>query len=200
MVTTYTLRPVPIPIRRAESADLDAAAGTLAAAFDDYDWTRWTIPAEGYRDRLEQLQRMYLGHARDQGVVLVSDDLRGVIALLPPFASPPTAEFQREVARLHGERLAVLTQAQIPAQPENAWNLATLGVHPDSRGIGLGAALVQAGLAAVAQVSGAAASVALETSGERNVARYERAGFTVTATTLIEQGPTVYSMVHIAAR
>jgi ribosomal protein S18 acetylase RimI-like enzyme len=184
-------------IKPAEPTDLDGAARTLAAAFDSYAWTRWSIPEDGYRDRLERLQRMYLGYALDRGVVLVSDDLRGVIALLPPDASAPAADFQDEVARLHGQRLAAVAQVQTPPQPEKAWNLATLGVHPDSQGAGLGAAMIKAGLAAVDESRSAVASVALETSDERNVRLYERLGFSVTATTLIEQGPVVYSMLAI---
>lgn len=183
-------------IRRAVSADVDAAARTLAAAFHAYAWTQWSIPDERYEDRLEQLQRLYLGYGVERGVVLVSDDLRGVIALVPPGAAPPSAEMQDEVARLHGPRLAAVAQAETPAPPEHAWNLATLGVHPDRQGSGLGSALVQAGLAAADESIDGVASVALETSDGRNVRLYERAGFVVTATTAIEQGPTVYSMLR----
>lgn len=179
-------------ISDATTVDLDQAARTLAAAFDTYAWTRWSIPEDGYRGRLEQLQRLYLGYALDEGVVLVSDQLRGVIALLAPTASPPTAEFQDQVARLHGGRLADVARVATPAPPESAWNLATLGVHPDDQGKGLGAALVAAGLAAIDGSD--TGNVALETSDERNVRLYERAGFAVTATTAIAEGPVVYSM------
>ncbi|MGB3485660.1 MAG: GNAT family N-acetyltransferase [Mycobacterium sp.] len=189
---------VAVDIRAAVAADVDPAARTLAAAFDRYAWTRWSIPEDGYGDRLEQLQRLYLGYALEQGVVLVSDNLRGVIALLPPTAAAPTAEFQDQVARLHGQRLAAVAQVATPAQPENAWNLATLGVHPDSQGAGLGGAMISAGLAAVDQCHSGDTGVALETSDERNVRLYERSGFRVTATTLIDQGPTVYSMLRCA--
>lgn len=183
-------------IRPAVAADLDGAARTLAAAFDMYAWTRWSIPEHDYRDRLEQLQRLYLGYALDQGVVLVGDVLRGVIALLPAAVSPPSAEFQDHVARLHGSRLTVVAEANIPPQPENAWNLATLGVHPDCQGAGLGAAMIQAGLDTVNESCTGDVSVALETSDERNVRLYERSGFVVTAVTSIEQGPLVYSMLR----
>lgn len=183
-------------IRGATAVDLDQAARTLAAAFDTYAWTRWSIPEDGYQGRLQQLQRLYLGYALEEGVVLVSDQLRGVIALLPPTASPPTAEFQDRVARLHGRRLADVAGVATPAPPESAWNLATLGVHPDNQGEGLGAALVEAGLAAVDRSD--TGTVALETSDERNVRLYGRAGFVVTATTAVAQGPVVYSMVRRA--
>lgn len=185
-------------IQRAAATDLEAAAATLAAAFDAYPWTRWSIPQAGYTERLEQLQRLYLQFAHEHGIVLVADGARGVLALLPPDAPEPPPDFQQRVADLHGDRLEVLVQADIPAQPGGAWNLATLGVAPDHQGQGLGGALVDAGLAAVSAVD-AAAGTALETSDERNVRLYERSGFTVTATTSIPDGPVVYSMFRPAA-
>ncbi|MEH3129951.1 MAG: GNAT family N-acetyltransferase [Mycolicibacterium neoaurum] len=185
-------------IQRAAATDLDVAAATLATAFDSYPWTRWSIPQDRYAERLEHLQRLYLQFAHEHGIVLIADEARGVLALLPPDAPTPPPDFQQQVADLHGDRLQVLGQADIPVQPENAWNLATLGVNPDSQGRGLGGALVDAGLAAVKAVD-AAAGTALETSDERNVRLYERSGFTVTATTSIPDGPVVYSMFRPAA-
>lgn len=182
-------------IRRAVEGDLDDAARTLGAAFEVYPWTRWSVPGEGYARRLERLQRLYLGHALEAGIVLVSDDVRGVLALLPSVAPPPDDDVLALVADLHGERMAAVSQVEIPAQPEGAWNLATLGVHPGSQGMGLGGALIRAGIDAVdAADSGRSAGIALETSDERNVRLYARAGFEVTATTTIEDGPVVYSM------
>ncbi|MGE2730138.1 GNAT family N-acetyltransferase [Mycolicibacterium vaccae] len=178
-------------IRPAGTADLDPAADVLAGAFDSYAWTRWTIPADDYAVRLRRLQRLYLGYALDEGIVLVEDALRGVIALLPPDASAPPADMQEQVAQLHSDRLEAVVQAPVPPQPPDTWNLATLGVHPDAQGAGLGSAMLHAGLAAVG-----AKAVALETSDQRNVALYERAGFTVTAVTEIEGGPAVVSMLR----
>ena len=47
-------------IRPAAADDLDRAADVLAAAFDTYAWTRWTIPRDGYRDRLLLSQDVFL--------------------------------------------------------------------------------------------------------------------------------------------
>ncbi|MFE0750502.1 GNAT family N-acetyltransferase [Gordonia sp. NPDC058843] len=177
-------------------ADLDDAARTLTAAFDAYPWTRWSIPADGYRDRLQRLQRMYLGYAFDHGIVLATQDLSGVIALLPPDAPEPDEQFHEAVARLHGDRLAAVAGAHTPAPPEGTWSLATLGVHPDSQGKGLGSALVRAGLGVVDETDPPGARVALETSDDRNVQIYERAGFMVTATTPVDAGLVVHSMLR----
>ena len=182
-------------IRPATADDLDRAAAALAAAFDAYPWTRWAIPQDGYADRLRRLQRLYLGYALDEGIVLVDDDLRAVISLLPPDAPEPAPDIQQAVAGLHGDRLDVLAAANVPPQSDGAWNLATVGVHPDSQGAGLGGAVIEAGLTAVGN-----AAVALETVGERNVRLYERVGFEVTAITRIEHGPVVYSMLRPAGQ
>lgn len=192
---------LPVRVARAGAADLDAAAHTLAAAFDAYAWTRWSIPADDYTVRLGRLQRLYLGHALEHGIVFVggfgTDDVNGVIAILSPHAPAPSEQLQAQVAELHGARLAAIAAAQTPPFPAGVWNLATLGVHPQAQGHGLGAALIGTALAAV-DASQNAADTALETSDERNVRLYERAGFTRTATTRIQDGPTVYTMVRQA--
>ncbi|GGA60296.1 N-acetyltransferase [Pseudoclavibacter endophyticus] len=172
---------------------MPAAARVLAEAFECYPWTRWAIPADGYSRRLLELQSLYLSYALDEGVVLVDEQLGGVIALLPPTAAPPSEEFQERVAQLHGDRLTVVGEVRLPPSPEGYWTLETLGVRPDRQGAGLGGALVRAGLdiASKSTLHG----VALETSDERNVRLYERVGFAVTAVTTIDRGPVVYSMV-----
>lgn len=192
---------LPSRIARAGAADLDAAAHTLAAAFESYAWTRWSIPADDYPVRLQRLQRLYLGHALEHGIVLVggigAGDVDGVIAVLSPSAPAPSDALQAQVAELHGARLAVVAAADTPPLPDGVWNLATLGVHPEAQGHGLGAALIGAALAEV-DASRMTADTALETSDDRNVRLYERAGFTVTATTQIPDGPTVYTMLREA--
>ncbi|MDZ7882929.1 MAG: GNAT family N-acetyltransferase [Mycobacterium sp.] len=191
----------PSRIARAGAEDLDAAAGTLAAAFESYAWTRWSIPADDYAVRLERLQRLYLGHALEHGIVLIggigAGDVNGVIAVLPPSAPAPSDDLQTQVAELHGARLAVVAAADTPPFPDGVWNLATLGVRPEAQGHGLGAALIGAALAEV-DASRVTADTALETSDDRNVRLYERAGFTLTATTRIQDGPTVYTMLREA--
>lgn len=182
--------------RPASPPDVPAAARVLAAAFADYPWTRWTVPADDHERRLEELQALYLAHALEVGVVLVDDasEVRAVVALLPPDAPEPAPAVQERVVALHGDRLAVLADVALPPAPDDAWTLATLGVHPDHRGAGLGTALAEAGLAAAAERG--ATAVALETSDERNVRLYERLGFAVTARTELADGPVVWSMTH----
>lgn len=182
-------------IRRATSSDLPAAAAVLAEAFDQYPWTRWCLPADNYAERLTELQEIYLGHALENGAVLVDDKLRGVVAVLAPDAAKiPETTFAR-IAELHGDRLSALVSIELPEHPASSWDFATLGVLPDHQGAGLGSALTAAAISAIEERDDSAL-VALETSDERNVRLYERAGFEVTVRTEIPDGPIVHSMVR----
>ncbi|MBP2385883.1 GNAT family N-acetyltransferase [Paeniglutamicibacter kerguelensis] len=178
-------------VRLATSSDLDAAALVLAAAFDTYPWTRWAIPADGYAERLEEVQRLYLNHALNHGIVVVDEQIRAVAAFLPPDAPAPNEHTQQRVGALHGPRLAALIGLSLPQVPAGSWTLETVGVNPSLQGAGLGTAVVAAGLAIIDRQGGA---VALETSDARNVCLYQRLGFTTAATTTVPEGPIVYSM------
>ncbi|RBP66204.1 acetyltransferase (GNAT) family protein [Brevibacterium sanguinis] len=179
------------PIRSAVPADLDRAAGVLAAAFADSPWTRWALPARGYLRRLREIQHLYLTHARDHGIVLVDDDIHAVAAFLPPDPPAPAEAEWRRIAELHGPRLAEVSRVPTPAPPSGAWTLETVGVDPEQQGQGLGTAILTAGLALIDDRGD---SIALETSDERNVRLYERLGFATAATTAIADGPFVWSM------
>lgn len=183
-------------VRPATPADLSAAARVLAAAFDDYPWTRWTLPEEGYAERLEEIQHLYLSHALEQGIVMVDSQVRAVAAFLPPAASAPAEQTQQRVAELHGSRLAALLELALPAASEGCWTLETVGVDPAYQGIGLGTAVVAEGLATIDR---SRAPVALETSDDKNLRLYQRLGFATSATTRIPDGLIVYSMNRAAA-
>lgn len=183
-------------IRAATETDVPAAAATLAAAFDTYPWTRWTVPADGYTTRLTRLQELYLTHAVHHGLVLVGEDLAGVAAFLPPDCPEPDEALQREIADLLGDRVSAAFGTGAPAPPENSWHLATLGVAPARTGRGLGTAMLEEGLGRIA--SSPSPRVSLETSDIRNVALYERFGFVISHVTEINGGPVVYSMLREA--
>ncbi|MEG2422115.1 MULTISPECIES: GNAT family N-acetyltransferase [Micrococcaceae] len=179
-------------IRSARRADIPSASSTLAEAFAFYPWTRWSIPADRYLERLERLQAVYLSHALEHGVVLVSEDLDGVAALLPPSCPEPGLGMQEEISQLMGDRLEITYGADLPQRPENAWDFATLGVAGSSVGRGLGSALISRCLNHIAASD--YPEVSLETSNERNVRLYERHGFEVLHRTAIAEGPVVYTM------
>lgn len=178
-------------MRLAGSEDLDAAARVLAATFAEYPWTQWSIPRDGYADRLERIQRLYLSHALEHGIVIMAAASSAVAAFLPPDAPEPTERQQRQIADLLGDRLASLSKLALPSPPAGAWTLETVGVDPAHQGNGLGTTVLAAGLAMIDE---RARTVSLETSHEPNVRLYRRLGFTTVATTTIPDGPVVYSM------
>lgn len=175
--------------RLARPEDLDAAAETLTAAFQDYPWTQHVIPAQDYEQRLHQLQHLYLTHAKQQGIVVVTDAIEGVLALLPPDPPAPAPGVLEQILALHGERIDRLTQTE---GTPGAWRLETLGVHPESQGQGLATALLLFGLSTA--VTHGAQRIELETSDPRNVGLYERHGFTVTSSTDLPGAPPVWHM------
>lgn len=180
-------------VRDATPSDLPATARVLAAAFDEYPWTRWSIPADDYTERLEELQRIYLGHALEHGLVLVlvDEDQLGVVALLAPDAPEPSEETQTRITQLLGDRLERLITTELPPRPDGAWDLATVGVHPDAWGNGVASALLREALRRLDELE---QLVSLKTSDPRNVRLYSRHGFEVAATTHVPDGPVVYSM------
>ena len=189
VVVLGTVGPMP-RVRRLADDELDRAALLLSRAFHDYPWTRWSLPAEDYDARLAEIQRLYLGHTAEHGLVLVDDDLRGVVALLPRAAPPPPSAMLLRVAELHGDRFGAISSLPVPAVPPGWWTLETLGVDPAHRGRGLGLALVREGLARVDATG--ARGVALLTSNETNVRLYGRAGFAVITTVQAPGGPPVH--------
>lgn len=135
---------------------------------------------------------IYLAHAIEQGLVLVSDDLTGVAAMLPPDCPDPSESLQAEIAELMGDRLQAMLGVGLPQRPAGSWDLATIGVLPQNAGQGLGSLIIDESLTRAAASS--FPRVSLETSAERNVTLYERHGFVVCHRTEIENGPTVYTM------
>ncbi|MBB4734706.1 ribosomal protein S18 acetylase RimI-like enzyme [Micrococcus cohnii] len=178
-------------VLEATGADIPQAARVLASAFEEYPWTRWTIPAEEYSERLEALQAIYLRHALDHGIVLIERDGHGVAAFLAPGAPVPSEADQARIAVLMGDRLAALVATGLPEHPAGAWELATIGVDPARWGQGVASSLLSDGLRRLDAVG---ATTVLETSDPRNVTLYSRHGFAVEVTTNIPSGPVVHTM------
>ncbi|GAA1410514.1 hypothetical protein AUR04nite_12430 [Glutamicibacter uratoxydans] len=178
-------------VKLAHPDQLEAAAEVLADAFDSSEWTRWIIPAEGYRDRLFKLQLLYLTHAMDHGLVLVDNQLRAVAALMPASAPDPSIALQEQMAALHGDRLARL-EAHLDSVPFTAdWTLSTIGVKAEHQAQGLGSALLTAALHDFIPID---SSVTLETSDAGNVRFYENFGFAVVDKFKPKEGPSTFTM------
>ncbi len=176
-------------VRHALLSDLKGAAETLAAAFASYPWTRYVLPEDNYLQRLRELQRLYLGYAHEHGIVAVTDNCDGVIALLAPDAPDPEPGIVERIVSLHGDRVERLGNAE---PQTSGWRLETLGVRPEAQGRGRASALLDFALAEVALRGGG--GVALETSDARNVQLYERHGFAVDSHTEEGGKPPVWVM------
>lgn len=188
-------------IRRARREDIPALAGTLAAAFETYPWTRWTVPADGHLQRLEALFTVDLteiGLVHDE--IWTTEGGAAVAVWIPPrelqTGTVNWARHGEASTPLLGDRLAIADEADTliaPHRPEQpAWYLATMGVHPDHQRKGLGSAV----LGPVLERCDAEGWPCLtETSSTDNVRFYRRLGFEVTAEVpMPDEGPTVWVM------
>jgi ribosomal protein S18 acetylase RimI-like enzyme len=179
-------------IRRATRDDIPALACTLAAAFAEYAWTRWTVPADDHLTRLEELFTLDL--------VWTTDDCSAVAVWIPQTSlQTSVVNWERHAGKcapLLGDRLAVADAAdEIIARhrpPEPSWYLATTGVHPDHQRKGLGTAVMRPVLD---RCDAEGMSCLTETSSPENVAFYGKLGFEVVSEVAMpDDGPTVWVM------
>ena len=186
-------------IRSLTPADLDNASEILGLAFADYPWTNWCVAEDSHLERIAALQRLYLEHmALPHGNAYTDGNVHGVAAFLPSHTPPPSDEVEAKIAQLHGDRfdrvMAAHEQLSELPIPDGAWLLATIGTTPQSRGNGLGTALLEHGLA---ELDRAGHSCWLDTSTERNLPLYQRFGFTVAGQVTLDDGPRVWRMHRI---
>ncbi len=184
----------PTHVATATADDLEAAAETLALAFESNPWTDWVIPEDRRLERLFEVQRLYLAHALEHGQVWVAPATVGVIALLPRDAPDPSDEVIDRIIDLHGDRVDRLAGVQSTGPTTDSWHVETLGVRPEARRRGVASALLVAALSEARRVR---VPVTLETSDEQNLRLYERYGFVVADHSRAPgDGPDVWSMVR----
>lgn len=168
---------------------LPQAAGVLARAFLDDPMVRWPLggPLEDGEEPESLLTTFFIEINRgsvEMEMMWRTGDGRGVVVWLTPEA---TASFEEDdqvirprIAGLTGDggkRYAVFWDwiaSHVPEEP--TWFLDQIGVEPSHQGEGIGAALIEHGLA---MASTAGQPAFLETGNARNVAYYERFGFEV---------------------
>jgi len=186
-------------VRPATPEDVPTAVRTLAHAFADYPFTRHVVAADDHEERVRRFQELFLTRVgMAYGRVWVAEDGQAVAAWTTPDRDPGPgfAEVGPLVGELAGDRAEAFEAAErvlAPHRPrEPVWFLATVGVAPEVQGRGLGSAVLRPGLEAAGRAGHPAF---LETSTERNVAFYQRLGFTVTAeVTLPGDGPRTWCM------
>ena len=177
---------------RGDRSDVAAAATVLSAAFGDYPWTELTVASDHREDRLVRSYELFLGEiVVPHGRLWVAEgrdgQMVGAAGWLTPECDPPpslVARVEDEVRALRGDRAIAAARAEQSVRAVAArswqdaphWFLGALGVLPSVRGLGMGTALLAAGLEAV-DADGAVAR--LETSLAQNLGLYRRFGFTV---------------------
>lgn len=189
------------PIRQASSEDVPALAGTLAAAFADYPWTRWTVDPDGHAERLRALYATYLDAAVRFGEVWMTDDASAAAAWTWSEDAAAREAYVRDSGL--GERIAELVGSRAEAAQageeaiarhalgEPHWYLAVVAVAPGAQRRGTGTRL----LASMLERCDAGGHVAaLDTSAPDNVGFYERLGFAVHAEADLPGGPHLWFM------
>lgn len=183
-------------IRRATGADTTRVVAILTAAFTDYVWTKWTVPSTCFKERLSELQGLYVEHfAQPHGRILVDDEVRAVAAFIPSDMPEPKPEIYERIAALHGDRLQAFAEADQlleAKRPRHDWILASVGVDPLFQRQGLGRQVCSAGLQ---QIADDGQTCLVETSEPTNVAFYRQLGFEVVEQAQVAGGPTVWMMV-----
>ncbi|MFC6154594.1 GNAT family N-acetyltransferase [Nocardioides yefusunii] len=167
-----------LSVLAARAKDVDAAAESLALAYEHNPWATWVIPAKNRLERLYELQRLYLRHALEHGLVLTTPQGTGAIALLPTDAPDPNDDVVDRILDLHGEHVDRLSLETPAPSLAGAWNVESLGVHPEHTRLGIGSALV---VQALLRMRAIGAPTTVTTSDPRNLKFYGRYGFTTAA-------------------
>jgi GNAT superfamily N-acetyltransferase len=170
----------------ARKTDLEPAVATIVAAFYEDPLWSWLFPDP--RRRAEQhatVFGLYAEAALPKGGVWMADgDASAVAIFTPPGERELSEEGEARLERFIAESLGDHASAALEtfgrfsaATPEGPpfYYLSFLGTHPESRGRGIGMALL-AELGAVADREGR--PIYLESTNPANTPRYERLGFT----------------------
>jgi ribosomal protein S18 acetylase RimI-like enzyme len=189
---------------RLDDSRLGEASDVLARAFhDDPAWV-WLIPDEEKRSRLLPWLFRVGFDVTAADVWTTSGVVRGAARWLPPGRPPmrvgPTLRALVTTPIRLGSAITpffaygrAVEALRAEAMPEPHWYLAGIGVDPAEQRRGIGAALLQPGLAAAAR--GALPAVLL-TNNEDNLPFYERHGFEVVREDRTPKGgPKAWAMV-----
>ncbi len=186
-------------IRLATAHDAAQIPITMARAFIDYGWNRWTVDPDDHYSRLVDLYTIFVAEfGRSLDAVWVSDDVASVAAWLPPGIAGPDDQFIQK----HGDRLALLHGCRFEAAlaandavgeyrpQERHWYLASMATHPDFQGRGLGAQVLRPVLE-LCDRDGLPAYT--DTVSEDNLRFYAKQGFEVHAEAeLPDAGPHIW--------
>jgi GNAT superfamily N-acetyltransferase len=190
---------VPVEITQAVPDRVPVLASVLGRAFVDEPMLRWPLGEHG--DLAERFRLSFLYFLEGLvpfGLLWEAEPALGGTVWIPSDQAGAWADAQmgdpRIVALAADERRYTAfwewIDGKLPDEP--VWHLDTIGVAPKAQGIGIGAALMEHGLA---RAHAEGASVFLETGTLRNVPWYERFGFrTVEDEDAPDGGPHIWFM------
>jgi len=169
----------------ATDSDYDAVMETIAAAFHDDPLWSWIFPDDV--ERTEQQTTMfgfYVQCALPRGAVLMSDArASATIVYTPPGEPELTEEVESNVEPFltaslgsHAQSVLKTLERFHDALPDGPpfYYVSLLGTRPDSRGKGIGMALLEE---VCAEADAEGKPVYLESTNPENNVRYERHGF-----------------------
>lgn len=184
---------------------MDRATITLERAFSTDPMFTWIFPdAQRRSQSLRRMNRVPLEYGLRYGHVTQSNDGMAAAIWIPPgrtitvagmvrsgiLTVPFRVRFRSFAKFMGANEIMGRIHKKYVAEPH--WYLLIVGVDPELQGRGFGSALVKEGLARADQAN---CPCYLETSEERNLAFYERHGFTVVeSATLGDGGPTAWAM------
>ncbi len=186
-------------VRRAKGDDSDSVAAVLGGAFQDYEWTRWTVDARDHVARIAALQRLTFTELvlpfGEAWVAIEEDTVVSAAMWMLPDVGVPADVFERLAppqAELEGDRHDASVAAEAAMEPYRSvhphYFLGAVGTLPSHQRRGLGRAVLE-------PVLRRGGHARLETCGETNVAFYKRLGFSVVASVALPDGaPTVWVM------
>ena len=188
-----------VDITLAGADRLPVLAWLFGTTFVEEPMVRWPLGVHGdIEERFTRLFAWFLESLINLGMVWEADAM-GAAVWIPADRADAWEDAQRNDLRVHaltedgGRRYDAFwawVESQIGGEP--AWHLDSVAVQPELRGRGIGAALIDFGLAR-ARAGGVGAY--LETGNPRNVAYYERFGFrTVADEDAPDGGPHIWFM------
>ena len=191
MTTVLGDERTPLAIERATLFQADRLARLFAAAFASDPVFDWLMRSGKARTRALQRFFAYVLRRRTipPGETWMTEDGRAAAAWIPPYALATPPRLADDLALLpvvlrltglprlpRGTAMAAAMEKIRPREPYHY--LAFLGVAPRAQGEGLGAAILARTLERVDRAGG---NAYLENSNPRNIALYERAGFSITS-------------------
>jgi ribosomal protein S18 acetylase RimI-like enzyme len=189
-----------VQITRAGPDRLAMLASLFGGTFVEEPMVRWPLGIHGdLAERFTRLFAYFLESLIDLGMVWEAGAAMGAAVWIPADGAKAWEEAQRQDRRVHrltddgGRRYDAFwawVESKMAGAP--AWHLDSVAVQPELQGQGIGAALINFGLA---RARAAGAGACLETGNARNVAYYERFGFrTVDDADAPDGGPHIWFM------